>query len=49
MAASKSQKKLVQPASGRPRAKVSDKALPTKKAATVKGGALRRSGSDPIP
>jgi hypothetical protein len=49
MAASKSQKKVIQPSSGRKRAKVSDKALPAKKAGAVKGGLLRKAGDDPIP
>jgi hypothetical protein len=45
--ATKSAKKTVQPA--KRSAKVSDKALSPKKAASVKGGLISGRGSDPIP
>jgi hypothetical protein len=45
--APKSSKKAVQPA--KRSAKVSDKALSAKKAASVKGGLISGRGTDPIP
>lgn len=46
MATPKASKKAVQPAKKRKAATISDKALPAKKAAAVKGGAVRRTGDD---
>ena len=48
-AASKSLKKSVQPATKRKNVKLSDKALPAKKAGTVKGGLIRSGTDDPVP
>ena len=45
MAAPKASKKTVQPAKKKI-ASISDKALPAKKAAAVKGGVISRSGDD---
>lgn len=41
-------KKTVQPAGKGKSAKVSDKALPAKKATSVKGGAVKKTGIDPL-